>query len=84
MDLCAQKDHDNLVVSILTVREIRLTAVPKSRLLFLEDLVSIGINDIVVENKQGKDGDQGREKIWRWWPRGSCEGADGQGELQGA
>jgi hypothetical protein len=60
MDLCAQKNHDNLVVSILTVREVRLTAVRKYRSLFLEDLGSIGINDIVVENKMGGGGG------WRW------------------
>jgi hypothetical protein len=56
MDLCEQKNHDNLVVSILMVRENRLTAVRKIRSLFLEDLVSIGINDIVVENKMGGGG----------------------------
>jgi hypothetical protein len=53
----AQKNHDDLFVSILAIREIRLTAVRKNRQLFLQLLdsigYSIGINDIVVQNKMG-------------------------------
>ena len=59
MDLCAQKNYDNVFLHILMVRQIRLTAVRKVRSLFLEDPGSIGKNDVVVENKMGGE-------VWRW------------------
>jgi hypothetical protein len=68
----AQNHHDSLFVRIRTIRESRLTAFRKNRQLFLQLLASIGINDIVVQNKmgggrgfgdgnQGRDSDQGRD-----------------------
>jgi hypothetical protein len=54
-----QKNRDILFVCISTVPESLLLVFRKNRLLFLELLASIGINDIVVRKKMGNGGGRG-------------------------